>query len=168
MTERESKICSACGEEITPRDNLVICNGCDKPYHMHCWSKAGRCQTYGCEGKPVYHPAAETVQQPPQQSPSIAGDVPNYLVWAILATIFCCIPFGIVAIVYSSQVSGHLAAGNYEAALKASSSAKKWCLAATITGAVLILIYSLVMLIPLVLAIIQGGSFEYIFTGSPF
>ena len=77
---------------------------------MHCWSKAGCCQTYGCEGKPVYHPAAETVQQPPQQSPSIAGDVPNYLVWAILATIFCCIPFGIVAIVYSSQVSGHLAA----------------------------------------------------------
>ena len=34
---------------------------------------------------------------PPQQPP--AGQAPdNYLVWSILVTLFCCLPFGIVAI----------------------------------------------------------------------
>ncbi|MGB4290272.1 MAG: CD225/dispanin family protein, partial [Dethiobacteria bacterium] len=28
-----------------------------------------------------------------------SGNFDDYLVWAILATIFCCLPFGIVAIV---------------------------------------------------------------------
>ena len=46
---------------------------------------------------------------PPQQP---VGQVPNnYLVWSILVTIFCCIPFGIVAIVKSSQVNGLWAQG---------------------------------------------------------
>ena len=31
--------------------------------------------------------------------------VPNHLVWAILVTIFCCLPFGIVSIVYAAQVN---------------------------------------------------------------
>lgn len=159
MREYESKICNSCGEEITPRHNLVICNGCDKPYHMHCWEQTGRCQTYGCEGKPVYHPASETAtgQQPPRQTSSFVRDVPNYLVWAILATVFCCLPFGIVAIVYASQVSSHLAAGNYEAALRSSNTARNWCLAATISGAV----YVFLMVIGVIFMFIigEGGSF---------
>lgn len=159
MTDRETKVCSACGEEISPRHNLVICNGCSKPYHMHCWEQTGRCQTYGCEGKPVYHPAAEAGQPAPRQAPSAARDVPNHLVWAILATLFCCLPFGIVAIIYSSQVSSHLAAGNYEAALQSSSTARKWCLAATITGVVLIVVCVLMglSLIPFIFALMGEG-----------
>ena len=52
---------------------------------------------------------------------------PNYLVWAILATIFCCQPFGIAAIVYAAQVNSMLAVGNYTGAQAASDQAKKWC-----------------------------------------
>jgi len=37
--------------------------------------------------------------------------VPNYLVQAILCTICCCLPFGIVAIVYAAQVNGKVAGG---------------------------------------------------------
>ena len=37
--------------------------------------------------------------------------VPNYLVFAILATVFCCLPTGIPAIVYAAQVNGKLQAG---------------------------------------------------------
>ena len=36
--------------------------------------------------------------------------VPNYLVQSILVTLFCCLPFGIVAIVYAAQVNGKLQA----------------------------------------------------------
>ena len=54
------------------------------------------------------------------------GDVPNYLVQAILVTIFCCLPFGIVAIVFAAQVNGKLERGDREGALRASSTAKLW------------------------------------------
>jgi hypothetical protein len=135
----------------------VICNGCGKPYHMHCREQTGRCHAYGCEGKPVYPPAAEAGQQAPRQTPSFAGHVPNYLVWAILATIFCCQPFGIVAIVYAAQTNGYLAAGNYEAALRASSTARNWCLAATICGLVIIALSAFFFLLPLIFSFSGEG-----------
>jgi hypothetical protein len=53
--------------------------------------------------------------------------VPNYLVQAILVTIFCCLPFGIVAIVFAAQVNGKLAAGDYAGAGETSRKAKLWC-----------------------------------------
>ena len=52
--------------------------------------------------------------------------VPNYLVQSVLVTLCCCLPFGIVAIVYSAQVNGLLAGGNIAGAIKASNSAKMW------------------------------------------
>lgn len=52
--------------------------------------------------------------------------VPNYLAQAILVTIFCCLPFGIPAIVFAAQVNGKLAAGDYEGARASSRKAKTW------------------------------------------
>jgi len=49
-------------------------------------------------------------------------------VWAILCTLFCCLPFGIVAIVYSSQVNGKLQAGDVTGAMDSSRKARNWCL----------------------------------------
>jgi len=59
------------------------------------------------------------------QRPSV--DVPNYLVFAILATILCCLPAGIPAIVYAAQVNGKLQAGDIAGAQAASKNAKMWC-----------------------------------------
>lgn len=53
--------------------------------------------------------------------------VPNYLAPAILAMIFCCLPFGIVSLVYAAQVNGRLIAGQRDRALNASRMAKIWC-----------------------------------------
>jgi interferon-induced transmembrane protein len=50
----------------------------------------------------------------------------NYLVESILVTIFCCQPFGIISIVYASQVNSKYALGDYEGAKIASKNAKKW------------------------------------------
>lgn len=52
--------------------------------------------------------------------------VPNYLVPAILTTLFCCWPFGIAAIVYAAQVNGKNGAGDVEGAMAASQKAKFW------------------------------------------
>ena len=69
------------------------------------------------------------------------GNVPNHLVWSILATIFCCIPFGIPAIVFSSQVDSMLRAGDYEGALEASRKAKTWCWVAFGCGVAAVALY---------------------------
>jgi hypothetical protein len=50
----------------------------------------------------------------------------NYLVWAILTTIFCCLPAGVVAIVYAAQVNGKWAMGDFQGAMNSSKNAKVW------------------------------------------
>ncbi|OIP29901.1 MAG: hypothetical protein AUK47_26490 [Deltaproteobacteria bacterium CG2_30_63_29] len=52
--------------------------------------------------------------------------IPNYLVQAILTTLFCCLPLGIVGIVYAAQVNGKNGAGDVEGAMAASQNAKLW------------------------------------------
>ena len=52
--------------------------------------------------------------------------VPNYLVQAILCTLFCCLPAGIVSIVYAAQVNSKLAIGDRAGAIQSSENAKKW------------------------------------------
>ncbi|MGC2475107.1 MAG: CD225/dispanin family protein [Candidatus Sulfotelmatobacter sp.] len=53
--------------------------------------------------------------------------VPNYLVFAILTTVFCCLPAGIPGIIYAAQVNGKLQAGDLAGAKAASNNAKMWC-----------------------------------------
>ncbi|WP_103067949.1 CD225/dispanin family protein [Aquimarina sediminis] len=78
----------------------------------------------------------------------------NYLVESILATLFCCLPLGIVAIINASKVNSAFDSGNIEEAQKASSEAKKWMKYAIIAGVVGIVLY-----IVLVLVIGIGGAF---------
>ena len=52
--------------------------------------------------------------------------IPNHLVGAILTTVFCCIPFGIVAIINAANVNSKLAAGDVNGAKMASEKANTW------------------------------------------
>ena len=69
-----------------------------------------------------YEEEGEYDDRGPRRRPNI----PNYLVQAILVTLFCCLPFGIVSIVYASQVNSKLAAGDIAGAREASDKAKMW------------------------------------------
>jgi interferon-induced transmembrane protein/zinc ribbon protein len=77
-------------------------------------------------------------------APTPAVDVPNYLVFAILATVLCCLPAGIPAIVYAAQVNGKLQAGDIAGAQAASKNAKMWCWISFGAGLAIGLIYMLV------------------------
>ena len=52
--------------------------------------------------------------------------VNNNMVKAILVTICCCFPFGIVAIIKASEVNGKLAAGDVQGAQLSAAEADKW------------------------------------------
>ncbi|MBF2063188.1 MAG: CD225/dispanin family protein [Calothrix sp. C42_A2020_038] len=73
--------------------------------------------------------------------------VPTYLPQAILTTIFCCLPFGVVAIVYAAQVNTKLQLGDYEGAMQASKNAKLWCWVSFGVGLAVAVLYFILMLI---------------------
>ena len=66
--------------------------------------------------------------------------IPNHLVGAILATLFCCVPFDIVAIVNASSVNGKLAAGDIAGAQVASQKAQNWINVSVICGLITIVL----------------------------
>lgn len=80
--------------------------------------------------------------------PVAAGaQVANHMVGAILCTLFCCLPCGIVAIVKASQVNTKLAQGDVAGAENAARSAKTWILVAVILGVIVIFANILIQVI---------------------
>jgi hypothetical protein len=65
----------------------------------------------------------------------------NYLVWAILSTVFCCLPLGIVAIVKASKVDALWAQGLQEEAIEAANDAKKWSIIGAVSGVLGVVLY---------------------------
>lgn len=75
--------------------------------------------------------------QPVQPQPETSEPCPpTNLVWAIITTVLCCIPPGIVAIFYALKVSNKYREGDIEGAKRASETGAWWCIAAIILGIV--------------------------------
>lgn len=53
--------------------------------------------------------------------------VSNYLVFAILTTVCCCMPFGLPAVYFAGKVNAAVAAGDMAGAEAASKNVKMWC-----------------------------------------
>jgi len=70
--------------------------------------------------------------------------IPNYLWQSIVVTVLCCLPFGVVGIVYASKVDSLVAMGNYEAAYSASKTAKTWTMVGFFSWLGLALLYLLI------------------------
>jgi hypothetical protein len=83
----------------------------------------------------------------------VPGGAPpdNNLVWAIVSTVLCCLPLGIVSIVKATQVSGLWASGRYAEAQKAADDAKKFAIWGAIAGAVVIVLY-------IIFSVVMGAS----------
>lgn len=84
-----------------------------------------------------------------------AGAPPdNNLVWAILATVLCCLPLGIVAIIKSTKVKELWMAGDHAGAQKAANDAKKYSMWAAGAAA---LVWVLYILFFVVIGVAGGG-----------
>ena len=102
--------CPNCGTQLD--DSAVFCPNCGQ-----------RCKLDESAASPA----------PGAQQTESRGQCPDsYLLFAILTTLFCCLPFGIVAIVKAASVSSKYQSGDYEGAVQASNDAKKWCKIAVI------------------------------------
>ncbi|WP_141585931.1 CD225/dispanin family protein [Actinomadura sp. WMMA1423] len=76
---------------------------------------------------------------PPQSSPGTPP--PNHLPWAIATTILCCLPAGVVSIVFAAQVNSKWQAGDHAGALKSSKNAKTWAIVSAVLGLIVGVIY---------------------------
>lgn len=127
------------------------------------------------EGSPEWQgqqPPEWQGQQPPAwqspQPPGWQGQQPgwqaqqpqpnNYLVWAILVTVLCCLPFGIISLLSSNKVAGLWAQGRYAEAQAASASAKKWAIIGAIVGAVFYAIVVILYVVIIVIAVKNAPS----------
>ena len=65
----------------------------------------------------------------------------NHMVWSILSTVFCCLPFGVAAIIYSSKVDSAYNRGDYYGALEASKKAERFAWWSAISSVIVWVIY---------------------------
>jgi len=115
----------------------VYCPKCGAPNDDNAW-KCVQCQTI-------------LQQAPPPASGGPAEVIPNYLWQAIVATICCCWPLGIPAIVYAAQVNSKVVQGDLVGARQSSKNAKMWCWIAFGAGIAVGLIYGVFMLVTILL-----------------
>ena len=107
---------------------------------MPDWSAAARVAELSATGPPLSAPPLGGVTQspysPPQSQPAPAypqtriyqgPDIPTNLWQSIVVTLMCCLPFGIVAIVYAAKVDGLKARGDTAGAMSAAASSRTWC-----------------------------------------
>ena len=139
---------------------FVNCPECDTTIS----SKAISCPHCGVPiaQEPTQEPAQQPAQQaPPVNKPNPVTDPPpkTWLVESILATILCCIPFGIVAIVYATRVESNWYVGNKELALSSSKSAKSWTLVSVFIGLGISLIYIILMSLGIVAGLFSGAAY---------
>lgn len=88
-----------------------------------------------------------------QQSPP-----PNYLVFAILTTIFCCQVLGIVSIVYAAQVNSKWASGDFKGAEEASRNAKLWAWISAGSAIIIWIAFALLGVLGIIAGAIFGGN----------
>ena len=89
---------------------------------------------------------SELVSEIPPEPPTKNKIMPKtWLVESILATLFCCLPFGIIGIINATKVDTLYLNGNYEEAVLRSNNARKWTLWALFSAIVFWFLYLLVI-----------------------
>jgi len=81
-----------------------------------------------------------------------AEKIENHLVGAILVTLFCCIPFGIIAIVNAAQVNTKIALGDIVGARESAAKAQKWIERSLAIGLIIIVLNTLLRVVSVAMA----------------
>ena len=132
-----TRFCTNCGQPI--EGDVRFCTYCGTPIPQ-AEPTPPPSEPQMAYGQQNSYEAPPQQPQPTRTQPT--GPKPkNYLVLAILSTILCCLPFGIVSIIYAAKVDNYWNAGYYYDAEQASRKAKGWMLAAVITCLVITILY---------------------------
>ena len=83
----------------------------------------------------------------------------SYLALAIISTILCCLPTGIVSIIYATKVNSLYEDGNYNEATKASKNAKTWGIVSIGIAAIGWILYILIFGIAMFGAIASSNGY---------
>ena len=83
----------------------------------------------------------------PQPGGYPAPPPPNHLVMAIVTTVACCLPLGIVSLVYSNKVNTLWQTGRHAEAIEASNKAKTWWIMSIVGFFVVAIIYVIVIFV---------------------
>ena len=105
------------------------CPNCNQPLPQESSAFCPNC------GAQVGVRAAEPVR-PQVQTAAPVQTVPSHLALGIFSTLCCCLPLGIVSIVYAAQVSSQAAAGNIAGAMESSRKAKFWGVLSIVLGGI--------------------------------
>lgn len=107
-------------------------------------------------------PAPPAGYAQPGYAPSQGAGLPpmnSHLVMAILVTLLCCMPFGVVGIVFASQVNSKLAMGDFAGAQSASKNAALWSWLGIGAAALVAVVYLAVVMLAVVSSTSSGSSF---------
>ena len=129
MAQNPSVFCVNCGSE-NPSD-ARFCRQCGQGLEV---SQPPPPPPFTGQGQPHQGPSGPFTTQPPPQYGAAPTHIDNYLIWAILVTICCCWPAGIVSIIYAAQVNGKLSTGDIAGARRSSEAAKNWAIASAGLG----------------------------------
>ncbi len=99
-------------------------------------------QPHGQQPYPQYPPGQPPYPQQPYGQQPFEPKPDSNLVWGILTTVLCCLPFGIVSIVYAARVDGLWRSGDLGGAREAADKAKNWAIASAVTAVVLLVIFA--------------------------
>ncbi len=109
--------------------------------------------------RPDFSQNPQYAQQPMGGAPRYQGDgygnrpvnsepmPPTYLVWSVIMTVLCCLIPGVVAIIFSSQVSTKYYAGDLEGAKRASRNAEIWIIVSFVLGVLSATLYVPIMMV---------------------
>lgn len=98
---------------------------------------------------------------PPTQGQTVGTKPKDYLVESILVTLFCCMVFGILGIVYSVQANSAFSSGNITAANEFSAKAKQWVTYGFWCGIAVVGIYAILALMGALSSISLTAITEY-------
>lgn len=93
-------------------------------------------ETFVSYNEPPKLEPTDTVKRDTNEQKEQEPMPPTYLIWSVLCTVLCCFIPGIVAIIFSAQVSSKYYAGDIEGAKKASRMAEIWIIVSVVVGAV--------------------------------
>lgn len=126
--------CPQCGTQNA--DTAVHCTRCGSLINMAAGAPPPPPQQFVPPPQQYGQPPMYQAGQMPPAQP-----IPNYMVQAVLVTLLCCLPLGIVGIIKANGINKKIAAGDYAGALADSNSNRTLLWAGCIAGLVITVLY---------------------------